>query len=152
MTRVSRLRPAASLSLASYLRQPRLSPVGVDRDIEQRRFDQVDRPANREGAPQLRIGNPAGAPVAGLTIAETHHVVHATRPKGRTEALDKDRALFVVEDVEDPTVGNHVEKQPELLEMERIRDLEGRPDAALFRLGSSTLDRKFGDVDSPGVS
>jgi hypothetical protein len=68
------------------------------------------------------------------------------------EALDKDRALFIVEDVEDPTVGNHVEKQPELLELERVRDLEGRPDAARFRLGSSTLDRKFGDVDSHGVS
>src|SRR5260370_17141686 len=97
-----------------------MGTVVVDCDGEHRGLYRPDRPTVREGIAQLGLRHPARAPVPGLAVAETHQVVHPARPKGRPQAVDINRALLVVEDMEDATIGDDVELPPQPLPVDPI--------------------------------
>src|SRR6202023_1627636 len=100
--------------------EPGLGAVIVDRDREHRGLYRPDRPTVHEGSAQLGLRHPARAPVPGLAVAETHQVVHPPWPKGRPQAVDINRALLVVEDMEYTTIGDDVDLPPQAVEVEHI--------------------------------
>ncbi len=100
--------------------EPGLGAVLVDRDGEHRGVYRPDQPTVDEGSAQLGLRHPARAPVPRLAVTETHQVVHPPGPQSRPQAVDINRALLVVEDMEHATVGDDVELPPQAVEVQYI--------------------------------
>src|SRR5205807_4600340 len=130
--------------------EPGLGALGVDGDVQPRRFDAVHGPTVGKAVPDLPFGHPSGPPVPRLAVAEAQHEVAAARGEGGAEAVDEPGPVVIVEDVEQPAVEHGVELRAERAQLHRIPHEEPGGETPLPRLGLGDGDGGRGGIDAGG--
>ena len=108
---------------------PGKSSGGIPGEVDDAGFDGLDRPSLGEGTTNLVLSHPARSPITGLAVAETEHVIAATRWKHCGKALDVTLALAVIENVKQPAVEHRLEPFAQNKEAKGVRHQESRLDA-----------------------
>src|SRR6185312_15986579 len=114
--------------------EPGLSVAILHVGFDHRGFDRVDAPAVGERASDLLPGDATGTGHAGLFVAETEHEVPPARRDRRSQVVDVDHAVVVVEHVEHATVEHGVPLLAEARELEHVAGDESNIDALLAPL------------------